>query len=199
MLLGGVTISSASNGLEIETESRKLNDQLVHNMQKTFDHNLTLFKGLTKKISSNYNITVILYFVSFVFGLALLSIPLAAAYLGGISTLNAAIGGLAGIADIVVVLLFKPVERIHELMADYTQITVITSSYQEQVGLRLLELDLNHRESLGVAAVEINKITKDAVNQIQDYCEAKAAPEKNNAIQEFIEKIQEFFKKKEKG
>lgn len=166
-------------------------------MQKTFKYNLKLFKGLTKKINSNYYITVILYIFSFAFGLALLSIPIAAAYMGGISTLNAAIGGLAGIADIVVVLLFKPVERIHELMADFSQITIITSSYQEQVGLRLLELDKNKRDTLGTAADKINEATKDAVKQIQDYCEAKAAPQQKNAIEELIAKIQEYFKKKE--
>ncbi|MDD1775456.1 MAG: hypothetical protein LUQ24_07990 [Methanobacterium sp.] len=191
------TISSASEGLIQDTNRKELNDQLVSNMQDTFDHNLILFKGLTRKINSNYYITVTLYIVSFIFGLALLSIPIAAAYLGGISTMNAAIGALAGIVDIAVVLLFKPVERIHELMADFSQITVITSSYQEQVGLRLLELDVNNRDSMGVTADKINQTTKDAVSLIQDYCEAKAAPEKKNAIEELITKIQEYFKKKE--
>lgn len=166
-------------------------------MQETFEHNLILFKGLTRKINNNYYITVTLYILTFIFGLALLSIPIAAAYLGGISTMNAAIGALAGIVDIAVVLLFKPVERIHELMADFSQITVITSSYQEQVGLRLLELDVKNRSSLGVAADQINQATKDAVSLIQDYCEAKAAPQEKNPIEEIIAKIQEYFKKKE--
>ncbi len=65
-------------------------------------------------------------------------------------------GGLAGIVDLVVVLLFRPVERIHELMADFSQITIITAAYQEQVGLKLLELDVRERNTLNKAAVEIN-------------------------------------------
>ena len=62
------------------------------------------------------------------------------------------IGAFAGIADIAVVLLSHPIERIHEIIADNSQITIITSSYQEQVGLRLLESDINDRNSMGMAA-----------------------------------------------
>ena len=78
-----------------------------------------------------------------------------------------------GITDLVVLFLFKPVERIHNLMGDMSQITIINTSFQEQVALRLIEMDVNEKKSVGESADHINDVTKSSMDLIEIYIESK--------------------------
>ena len=112
--------------------------------------------------------------------------------------MSSIVGGAAGLIELWLVLVFKPIDKIHEIISDYAQISIITSSYQEQVGLRLVQMSVKDSESLSMAANEINLAAKNASEMIQNYCEVKAAPGQGNMLEELMNKIQEFFKKKEK-
>lgn len=82
--------------------------------------------------------------------------PLFAAFNGNISIYNSLIGGTLGITDIAIVLAFKPVERIHDLMGDMNQISMAINSYQQQVALRIIQFDSKDPTSIDHAAEEIN-------------------------------------------
>ena len=157
--------------------TEKENKKLLTNIQQAVIDNKKLFQNLRKKVATTYWITIILYIFLFITGIVLLSVPVAAAYRGDITSLNSLIGGGFGIADLAVLFLFKPVERIHNLMGDLSQLTIITNSYQQQVGLRLLEFDSENRNTLDKAAKEINNAATNTLKLIEDFCETKEKSE----------------------
>lgn len=167
-------------------------------MEKSLVENRNLFFEIKDKVVHNYNITLNLYIVSFIFGLGLLFFTFLLTFSGTITTVSSIVGGAAGLIELWLVLVFKPIDKIHEIISDYAQISIITSSYQEQVGLRLVQMSVKDSESLSMAANEINLAAKNASEMIQNYCEVKAAPGQGNMLEELMNKIQEFFKKKEK-
>ena len=167
-------------------------------MEKSLVENRNLFLEIKDKVVHNYNITLNLYIVSFIFGLGLLFFTFLLTFSGTITTVSSIVGGAAGLIELWLVLVFKPIDKIHEIISDYAQISIITSSYQEQVGLRLVQMSVKDSESLSMAANEINLAAKNASEMIQNYCEVKAAPGQGNMLEELMNKIQEFFKKKEK-
>ena len=62
-------------------------------------------------------------------------------------------------------------------MSEMGQLTIITSSYQEQGALRLLQLDANEKETVGQAADNIYIAAEKSVKLLEDYCEIKDKPE----------------------
>lgn len=176
----------------------KRNKKTFDCMQQSFKDNRDLFLKINEKVVNNYKVTLRLYIISFAFGLGLLTVTFILTFLGTIPTLNSLIGGAAGLIELYLVMVFKPIEKIHEIISDYAQISIITSSYQEQVGLRLVQMSVKDRDSLGVAANEINLAAKNASDMIQTYCEVKADSGQSKMLKEVMQKIQDFFKKKDK-
>lgn len=176
--MGFVNINNQMQGLGLTEDQRmKKNIDLLKSIEQSFKDNKKLFQDLRKKVVTTYWITVTLYVFLFILGIILLSVPVAAAYRGDITSINSLIGGGFGIVDLAVLFLFRPVERIHNLMGDLSQLTTITNSYQQQVGLRLLELNSENRKTLDKAAVEINKAAINTIKLIEEYCETKTESE----------------------
>jgi len=109
----------------------------------------------------------------FLLGIVLLSVPIFAALSGNISELHSLITAGFGVADLAALFLFRPLERIHRMMGDMSQIILALNSYQNQVGLRLMELDATNRPSMGLTAKNINEAAKDSIKIVQDYFEAR--------------------------
>lgn len=129
--------------------------------------------NLRNQIQFTFNVTVALYVILFIFGCLLLSIPIVSAFFGDITSFNSLIGGSLGIADIVTLLAFRPVERIHDLMGDMSQISMAINSYQQQVALRIIQFDAEDRSSIDHVATEISNATKETMQLIQDLVETK--------------------------
>ncbi|MCE5214854.1 MAG: hypothetical protein LLF83_09070 [Methanobacterium sp.] len=200
------------SGLTEEKIIDKNKDLLIkfdNDVNKSYDENEKLFMQLKKKMNTSYNITIILYISMFILGVVLLLIPILAA-LFGVASLNSLFSGTLGIADLVVLLLFRPVEKIHNNMSDLSQLSIIINSYQQQLSLRLLELDINNRDSLGNTASNINMTTTNIVKLIQKYTETDdkytETNEKptettnqnnqNEFMNQVITKIEDFLKEK---
>jgi len=77
-----------------------------------------------------------------------------------------------GITDLAALFLFKPLERIHKIMGDMSQIVIALNSFQTQVGLRLMQMDATDRQSMGQAAEFINAAAKDSIVLVQQYFES---------------------------
>lgn len=191
---------------KLEDYRNKQNEEAIKNIQDSYKLNKKLFSDIKKKVLNNYNVTVKLYVISFIFGLLLLGGTFLAAFMGVISFQDSIIGGSAALLEMALVLVFKPIEKIHELISDYAQMNIITSSYQEQVGLRLVQMNVQENETIGTAAFEINLAAANAIDLIQKYCEAKEPAKKQanqsediqEKLNEVMEKLKEFFKKKDK-
>jgi hypothetical protein len=131
------------------------------------------FKRLRLKLNITYWIIVSLAIVMFVLGVILLFVPVIAAFNPEIDRLQSIISGGFGIADLVALFLYGPIEKIHKNMGDMSQIFLVLNSYRSQVGLRIMEMDVtNNRPSIGVAADKINSAAESSIKLIQDYFEA---------------------------
>lgn len=132
------------------------------------------FKRLRLKLNITYWIIVSLAIVMFVLGVILLFVPVIAAFNPEIDRLQSVISGGFGIADLVALFLYGPIEKIHKNMGDMSQIFLALNSYRSQVGLRIMEMDVtNNRPSIGVAADKINSAAESSIKLIQDYFEAR--------------------------
>ena len=107
----------------------------------------------------------------FVFGLILLSVPVMAVVWGKGTETEAAISGTLGIIDLAALFLIGPLNRIHKLMGNIAQVTIAIQSFQNQVALRLLELDKDDRASIGKAAELIDLAAQVNIKLIQTYFE----------------------------
>lgn len=80
-----------------------------------------------------------------------------------------------GIANLLALYLYKPLERIQKLMADMGQITITFNSFQTQVALRLIGTNLAQRKTMGAAAKEVDDRAEIVLKQIRDYFEEIAS------------------------
>ncbi|MEA2003810.1 MAG: hypothetical protein U9O53_02515 [archaeon] len=154
-----------------EDERKKDNRDLIRFLQNTMKDGRSEVDGLRKKLGYTYWILVILSIVMFVLGIALLSVPVFAAYQDDIDRSESVIAAGFGIADLAALFLFRPVERIHRLMGDMSQITLSINSFQSQEALILLEMDISKRETMGEAAERIKEAAKNSIGLIQTYFE----------------------------
>jgi hypothetical protein len=144
----------------------------LHAVMRDSRHELTM---LRLRLALTYWVVVVLSVVMFALGIALLSVPALLIWQGRSAEMQAFIAAGFGLADLTVLFLFKPIERIHRLMGDMSQITLALTSFQTQVELRLIQMDASNRSSVGDAAKQIGDIAPVAIKLIQDYFESTPA------------------------
>lgn len=161
-----------NEALSLDAEQRKkANEFIVKHLQNSMLDGKTEIHNLRFKLSATYWIIVALSIAMFILGVLLLSVPLR----GNADEIKSLVSGGLGLADLTALFLFKPIERIHKLMGDMSQIVIALNGYQTQVGLRLMEMDSTNRKAIGEAADYISKAAKESIKIIQDYFESAAA------------------------
>jgi len=162
-----------SKPLVREETSKRSNQWLVFYLHTILEDSRKDVNHLRTKLAITYWIVVLLSIIMFALGIALLGAPAIAAYKGDIALLESLTSAGFGVADLTALFMFKPIERIHGLMGDMSQITVAINSFQDQVALRLMEMDASKRESMGKAAEEIKGATRASLELIEIYFEGK--------------------------
>lgn len=152
------------------------NKELQDFLSRSLNDGARGIRELRAKLNNTYRVLIVLSVVMFAAGLFLfLGGPIYAIVSGNIDQTGVIWGSLGtsglGLANLISLFLFNPLERIHKLMGDMSQLTLALNSYQNQVGLRLLQSDITSRETIGQAAEHINKAAKDSVEMIQKYFE----------------------------
>jgi hypothetical protein len=137
-------------------------------------------RKLRRKLSETYWIVIVLSVIMFLIGIALLSAPIFAAFGSNLDKIKALAAGGFGVADLAGVFLLRPIERIHDLMGDMSQITMVLQSFQFQVDLRLLEMDVNDPNSVGKTAQDIGTAAKESIELVQNYFESKQDPKQGS-------------------
>ena len=154
-----------------EEDRLKANNNLFRHLEKTICDGRNEIIDIHNKLSYTYWLLVFLSIIMFIVGLILLSVPAYTAFIGKFDNLQSVILAGFGIVDLAMLFLFRPVERIHRLMGDMSQITLAINSFQEQSALRLLEVNVENRESIGQAAEHIKEAAKNSIVLIQTYFE----------------------------
>jgi hypothetical protein len=151
------------------------NNFIVQHLQNTMNDGRGTLSGLGQKLSITYWVVIVLSVIMFFVGIVLISVPAIAAFRGQITELQSLVAAGFGLADLAGLFLLRPIERIHGMMGDMSQIVVALNNFQAQVGLRLMQLDAKDRPTVGTAAEMIDKAAKDSVEQIQKYFEGEPA------------------------
>ncbi len=154
-------------------ERSDANKFIVEHLHKTMRDSRTSFGGLRTKLTITYWVMIVLSIVMFTMGIVLLSVPVVAAFRNDISGLESLTSAGFGVVDLAGLFLFRPIDRIHSLMGDMSQITLALNSFRIQVGLRLIEMNSNNRATVGQAAEHVSQAAKDSIKLVQDYFEAK--------------------------
>ncbi len=163
--------------LMTDDDRLRANKYIIKFMQKTMNDGRDEIINLRQKLSITYWVIIGLSVVMFALGISLLSVPLVAAWHGEIDMLRALIAAGFGIADLAGLFLFRPLERIHGLMGDMSQITLALNSFQTQVGLRLKEMNALDRQSIGQAAEHIAVAALNSTQLVETYFEEQHALE----------------------
>lgn len=161
-----------------EEERVKANEFIVRFLQNVMNEGNNELRKLRIKLSVTYWVIIFLSIIMFALGIILLSVPAIAAFNGEIDQLQSLITAGFGLIDLSALFLFRPMERIHKMMGDMSQIILALNSYQTQVGLRLMELDVTDRPSMGQTAYKVNQAAKESIQLVQDYFEAREQNEK---------------------
>ncbi len=157
----------------LEQEQRKkANQKGFENLHAVMRDSRRELNVLRLRLALTYWVIIILSVIMFALGIILLSVPAIMAFQGRSAELQAFIAAGFGLADLTALLLFRPLERIHRLMGDMSQISLALTSFQTQVELRLIQMDASSRSSVGQAAEAIAAIAPAAIKLIQDYFEA---------------------------
>jgi len=165
---------STETGEMISVDERmKANEFIVKFLQNIMDDGKVELGRLRRKLSVTYWVIILLSIIMFALGIMLLSIPAIAAFYGQIDKVQSLITAGFGLADLAALFLFRPIERIHKIMGDMSQIILALNSYQTQVGLRLMELDVTNRPSMGITAINVSEAAKESIKLVQDYFEAR--------------------------
>lgn len=161
-----------------ETILKQKNASLTEDLEETLEANKMDIERLRNKLTITFWVIIILSVIIFSIGIVLVSVPVVAAFSGEIDRLNSLIAAGFGIIDLVGLVLYGPIEKIHKLMGDMSQIIMVLNCNQTQISLRLLEMDfLGDRPSVGRASENIGTGTQNNVKLIQEYFET--AKEKN--------------------
>ncbi|MEZ4861713.1 MAG: hypothetical protein R3C14_10410 [Caldilineaceae bacterium] len=151
------------------------NQELMKYLQNILEDCQQDIGEMRAKLGYTYWIIIAMCISMFLFGFALLSIPLWRQQPLDQSLVNLLLPVGLGIANLLALYLYKPLERIQKLMADMGQITIAFNSFQTQVALRLIGTNLDQRETMGVAAKEVDHTAEIVLKQIRDYFEELAS------------------------
>jgi hypothetical protein len=159
---------------ESQMEVKKVqeaNENIAKNLYGLMAESKGELTRLRLKLAGSYWIIIILSVVMFLLGIVLLSVPIVKAFQGNNDALTSAVSAGFGIADLAALFLYGPIEKIHKMMGDMSQVILALNSYRSQVALRLLEMDIYDRDTIGKAAERINEAAQNSIKIIEDYFE----------------------------
>ncbi len=160
-----------STVLPAPEQREKANQKSFENLHSVMRDSRRELNMLRARLALTYWIVIALSMIMFVLGIVLLSVPAVLSFRGQSAEMQAFIAAGFGLADLTTLFLFRPIERIHRLMGDMSQITLALTSYQTQVELRLIQMDASSRNSVGQTADAIAAIAPRTIKLIQDYVE----------------------------
>lgn len=163
------TILNSQGAVLADKGRRRANQSVNAFLKDAIKQGMRGLVDLRRKLSFTYWLILGLSAIIFFLGMILLGVPVAAAWTGNINLLTSVIAAGFGIADLGALYLFRPIERIQDLMGDMSQITMVINSFQTQVILYLQEVDMNDPRSIDQAAKYIQELSEKCIRQIETY------------------------------
>jgi hypothetical protein len=141
-----------------QEQCQKANLKSFKNLETAMRDSRRELNTLRLRLALTYWVVILLSVIMFALGIVLLGLPAILLFQGHTAEMQAFIAAGFGLADLTALFLFRPIERIHRLMGDMSQISLALTSFQTQVELRLIQMDASSRSSVGQAAESIADI-----------------------------------------
>lgn len=155
------------------------NGFIIKHLQESVVEGQVQMHALSTKLSIAYWLIILLSVVTFGIGCLLLLVPVFTMLRGGAGfDLQALLTGGMGIVDLAVLFFFRPVEKVHGIMGDMSQVTIAVYNFRAQVALRFLAMDVDVRPGIIAAADRITAEARSTIIQIQRYFEPRSITEK---------------------
>ncbi len=137
---------------------------LLNHIQHHLGEGERELKGLRFKMKLTYWLMLTFSAAMLTTGILLIVLPAISFFRGNIEELTFGILAGAGLVGLGVLFAFRPMERIHTLMARFSYTTMVKDSFQYQVGIRLLGLDIEDRAALEEIARQIAQATRFSID-----------------------------------
>ncbi|MDH3470569.1 MAG: hypothetical protein OEM94_04550 [Acidimicrobiia bacterium] len=148
---------------------------LITQLRATLEEGKGEVAGIRRRLQITYWSMIVLTVGLFVFGIALIGFPALAYYRDSIEQVTfAALGGAGGLV-IALLLYFRPLERLPTMLADATYVSLIKDSFQYQVTLRLLALDLDDSKTVSEAASHVGEAAQASMDLVYTQLQARRA------------------------
>lgn len=148
---------------------------LITQLQATLQEGKSEVAGIRRRLQITYWSMIVLTVGLFVFGTALIGFPALAYYRDSIEQVTFAGLGGAGALIIALLLYFRPLERLQTMLADATYVSLIKDSFQYQVTLRLLALDLDDSKTVSEAASHVSEAAQASMDLVYTQLQARRA------------------------
>ena len=148
---------------------------LIKQLQKTLQEGKSEVAGIRRRLQITYWAMIVLTIGLFVFGAALIGFPALSYSRGTIEEVTFGALGGAGALVIGLLLYFRPLERLQSMLADATYVSLIKDSFQYQVTLRLLALDLDDVKTVSEAASHVGEAAQASMDLVYTQLQARRA------------------------
>lgn len=168
--------SSGSTAIVSAQEAQSLNMRLIEHMLSILGDSRKQANNLYSRLRWTYWIIITLATLMFLVGLALISAPMWAPFVGQrqgieLTRWQTLIPAGLGILDLIGLFLFNPIARIQKLMGDMSQLIVILDGFQVRVALRLVEVDGEQRPTIGAGAEHVASTVQSSLKLIETFFE----------------------------
>lgn len=153
-------------------EIKAANDFLDDYLRKTLTASSTEIAGLRDRLNVLFWGMLILTVIMFAVGLILIAEPFIR---GGELNISKSpefwVQPVVGGADLILLFLARPIDRLRKLMGDTSQITIALNSHRQSVALVLIAMDINDKRTVSEAAEKISALAAKTMTSIRQYFE----------------------------
>ena len=157
---------------EQDDVNKKIKNELL-NYQESLRRDIELrMKELSDKSKGTFQITTILIFLILILGFVIIVLSLYSIVTNPQDAFTGIGLGAIGVgSEVFALYMYKPMNRLNKLSADYNQEILILKNWVMAINLYLMAMDVNDRDSVGKAADKMREVTIETVNSIQKFLE----------------------------
>lgn len=153
-------------------EIKDANDFLDDYLRKTLTASSSEIAGLRNRLNVLFWGMLVLTVIMFAVGLVLIAEPfLRSSEQELTATPLFWVQPVVGGADLIILLLARPIDRLRKLMGDTSQITIALNSHRQSVALILIAMDINNKATVAESAEKISSMAAKTMTSIRQYFE----------------------------
>jgi hypothetical protein len=166
--IGWVEILSAV--LMRDDKKNAANNNLIKDIIELMDRRMNLTRRLHRFIEGTFSGIQAMTIIAYVLGIFLIVSSVLYYFLTE-QRLDVFGFTALGAGEMTAIFLYQPVQRVQNALGDFSQHTVVLHSWNTQVALRMLIMDINDKDDVNKACEHIREITREYAETIEKLIE----------------------------